>query len=239
MGISVNDTLLGLSPADWSALWLSVRISAAAVALSLPAGLFLGWFLARRSFPGKAIVETMVALPLVLPPVVTGLLLLQLLGPRSMIGSWIRDSTGLEIAFTWRAAVLAVSVVGFPLLVRSVRVAFEGIDPRLFQVARSLGAKPLDVFVTVALPLARHGVVAGIVLAFARGLGEFGATMMFASIRPETTTLAVQIYVLHNQPGDLSEERMWHVALASVALALAALITSEYFVRRGASDELA
>lgn len=232
-------TFLGLEPADWHALWLSIEISALALGLSLPAGIALGWLLARRSFPGKAVVETIVALPLVLPPVVTGLLLLYLLGPRSWIGSWLREGLDVQLAFTWRAAVIAVAVVGFPLLVRSVRIAFESIDPRLYQVARGLGARPLDAFWSVSLPLARHGVIAGSVLAFARGLGEFGATMMFASVRPETTTLAIQTYVLHNQPGDSSEARMWHVVLASVVLAFASLLLSEYFARRGQQHELA
>jgi molybdate transport system permease protein len=118
-------------------------------------------------------------------------------------------------------------------------VAFEGIDPRLSQVARSLGAGRLDAFRTVSLPLARHGVIAGMVLAFARGLGEFGATMMFASVRPETTTLAIQIYVLHSQPGDVSEARMWRVVVVSVLLAFTSLVISEYFVRRGRQHELA
>jgi molybdate transport system permease protein len=235
----LGDTILGLAPADWRALWLSVRISAAAIAISLPAGVALGWILARKTFPGKAAVETIVALPLVLPPVVTGLLLLYALGPRSAVGGWLWNTFGLQLAFTWRAAVIAVAIVGFPLLVRSVRVAFEGVDPRLYQAARSLGAGPLDAFRTVSLPLARHGVIAGLVLAFARGLGEFGATMMFASIRPETTTLAIQIYVLHNQPGDLSEGRMWSVVVASVLLAFLSLVVSEYFVRRGRQHELA
>lgn len=233
------DTFLGLDAAGWQALWLSTRISAVAILLSLPFGLGLGWLLARRDFVGKAVLETIVALPLVLPPVVTGLLLLYLLGPHSWIGARLQDYFGLRLAFTWRAAVIAVAVVGFPLLVRSVRVAFEGIDPRLYQVARSLGAGPLDAFCSVSLPLARHGVIAGLVLAFARGLGEFGATMMFASVRPETTTLAIQIYVLHNQPGDISEQQMWRVVAASLLLAFASLIVSEWYVRRGRQHELA
>ncbi len=235
----MSQTFLGLAAADWQALWLSVRISAAAIAISLPFGIALGWLLARKVFPGKAAVETIVALPLVLPPVVTGLLLLYALGPRSAVGSALESTSGLQIAFTWKAAVLAVAVVGFPLLVRAIRVAFEGVDPRLYQVARSLGAARFDAFRSVSLPLARHGVIAGVVLAFARGLGEFGATMMFASIRPETTTLAIQIYVLHNQPGDVSEARMWRVVIASVVLAFASLVLSEYFARRGRQHELA
>ena len=233
------ETYFGLAPADWRALWLSAHLSAAAIVLSLPAGVGLAWLLARKSFRGKAVVETLVALPLVLPPVVTGLLLLHLFGPRSIIGGWLREGLDVELAFTWRAVVIAIGVVGFPLLVRSIRVAFEGVDPRLYQVARSLGAGPFDAFWTVSLPLARHGLIAGVVLAFARGIGEFGATMMFASIRPETTTLAIQIYILHNQPGDLSEARMWRVVIASVLLAFSSLVVSEYLVRRGRQHELA
>lgn len=236
---SADPAFLGLAVADWQAIWLGVRISAAAVVASLPAGVALAWVLARKDFAGKAAVETVVNLPLVLPPVVTGLLLLYALGPRAPLGAWLRDALGIEVAFTWRAAVLAVAVVGFPLLVRSARVAFEGVDPRLHQAARSLGASALDAFWTVSLPLARHGVIAGLVLAFARGLGEFGATMMFASIRPETTTLAIQIYVLHNQPGDVSEQRMWRVVIASVLLAFSAVVASEILIRRGRRSELA
>lgn len=233
------DMVLGLSAADWHAVWLSIWVAAAAVALSLPPAVGFGWLLARKSFPGKAALETLLALPLVLPPVVTGLLLLYVLGPRSIFGAWLEERFHLQLAFTWRAAVIAVAVVGFPLAVRSIRVAFEGIDPRLYQVARSLGAGRADAFWSVSLPLARHGVIAGLVLAFARGLGEFGATMMFASIRPETTTLAIQTYVLHNQPGDASEHRMWRVVIASVVLAFSSLIVSEYFVRRSRQNELA
>jgi molybdate transport system permease protein len=233
------ETYLGLTLTDWRAVWLSVEVSVTAVLCSLPFGLTLGWLLARKSFPGKAVVETLLNLPLVLPPVVTGLLLLYLLGPRGWIGSWLQSAWGIQLAFTWKAAVIAVAIMGFPLLVRAVRVAFEGIDPRLYQAARSLGAGPFDAFLSVVLPLAKNGVIAGIILAFARGLGEFGATVMFASIRPETTTLAVQIYVLHNQPGDMAEDRMWRVVGASIVLAFAALAASEYLARRGKRHESA
>jgi molybdate transport system permease protein len=234
-----DPVFLGLAADDWQAIWLGVRISTLAVALSLPAGIALAWVLARKDFAGKAAVETVVNLPLVLPPVVTGLLLLYALGPRSTLGGWFRGAFGIDVAFTWRAAVLAVGVVGFPLLVRSVRIAFEGVDPRLHDAARSLGAGPFDAFRTVSLPLALNGVIAGTVLSFARGLGEFGATMMFASIRPETTTLAIQVYVLHNQPGDASEQRMWRIVVASVLLAFTALAASEVLVRRARRDERA
>src|SRR6516165_7278504 len=171
------DTLfLGLAAEDWRALAFSAGVSSVAFLGSLPFGLVLGWLLARRHFFGKALLETLLNLPLVLPPVVTGYLLLVLLGRRG----WLSGVLGIEVAFTWMAAALAGAVMGFPLLVRSVRVAFQGVDPRFAQAARSLGARPLDAFLTVSLPLARHGVLAGVVLAFARGLGEFGATLIFA-----------------------------------------------------------
>jgi molybdate transport system permease protein len=171
--------------------------------------------------------------------VVTGLLLLYLLGRRGWIGSWLYSWFGLEVALTWRAAVLAVAVMGFPLLVRAVRLSFEGIDPRLFQVARSLGAGPVDAFLTISLPLARNGVISGVVLAFARGLGEFGATLMFAGSRLQTRTMAVQVYVLSTQPGEAYEERMWRIILASILLAFTALALSEYLARRGRRHESA
>jgi molybdate transport system permease protein len=230
---------LGLSAEDWGAVAFSLGVSAGAVLLSLPFGLALGWVLARRSFPGKAAVEACLNLPLVLPPVVTGYLLLLLLGRRGWVGGWLYDALGLQIAFTPLAAMLAGAVMGFPLLVRAVRLAFQGIDPRLFQVARTLGAGPLDAFLTVSLPLARNGVVAGMVLAFARGLGEFGATLLFAGSQPGRRTLAVQAYVLHEQPGEAPEARMWRLALAAVLLACAALAVSEYLERRGARRESA
>jgi molybdate transport system permease protein len=231
--------LLSLAGEDWQAVWFSLRIALLAVALSLPFGVALGWVLARRSFPGKALVETLLNLPLVLPPVVTGYFLLALLGKKGYIGAWLYGWFGLEVALTWRAAVLAVAVMGFPLLVRAVRLAFQGIDPRLFQAARSLGAGPLDAFWTVSLPLARNGVIAGIVLAFARGLGEFGATLMFAGNQAQTRTLAIQIYDLQSLPGEEYELRMWGLVVASVLLAFVALTISEYLERHGQRRESA
>jgi molybdate transport system permease protein len=230
---------LGLAAEDWRALGLSLGVSAVSVLCSLPLGLALGWVLARRTFPLKALVETLLNLPLVLPPVVTGYLLLVVLGRRGWVGAFLHDLLGVQIAFTWMAAALAGAVMGFPLLVRSVRIAFQGIDPRLYQAARSLGAGPLDAFLTVSLPLARHGVLAGVVLAFARGLGEFGATLLFAGSAPGRRTLAVQIYVLHEQPDETHEQRMWLLVLAAVLLACAALAASEYLERRGARRESA
>lgn len=224
---------LGLAAEDWQAIAFSASVSASAVALSLPFGIAFGWLLARRDFVGKSLLETLFNLPLVLPPVVTGYLLLVLLGRRGWIGGFLYDRFEIEIAFTWAAAALAGAVMGFPLLVRAVRVAFQGVDPRFAQAARSLGAHPLDAFLTVSLPLARHGVIAGVVLAFARGLGEFGATLLFAGSFPGRRTLAVQLFLLHEQPGIEAEQRLWRLVTAALLLSCAALAASEYLERRG------
>jgi molybdate transport system permease protein len=230
---------LGLAAEDWWALCFSLGVSATAVLLSLPFGVTLGWLLARRIFPGKAVVEAILNLPLVLPPVVTGYLLLLLLGRRGWVGGWLEAVLGVRIAFTWFAAVLAGAVMGFPLLVRAVRVAFAGLDPRLYQAARSLGANRWDAFLSVSLPLARSGILAGAILAFARGLGEFGATLLFAGSQPGRRTLAVQIYTLHEEVGPRAEQRMWCLSLAAILLACAALAGSEYLERRGMRRESA
>jgi molybdate transport system permease protein len=200
--------------------------------LILPGGVALGWLLARRRWPGKALVETLVALPLVIPPVATGLILLKLFGRRGPIGVFLEHTFGIEIVFTWKAVVLATAVMALPLLVRTARVAFEEVPPRLEQVARTLGAGPWRVFFTVTLPLARRGLLAGCVLAFARALGEFGATVMVAGMIPgETITLALGIY---------REVQLGHDGAAlgllavSVTLAFGALAVSEWLLRRRA-----
>jgi molybdate transport system permease protein len=229
----MTDPFLGLEPEDWRAVALSLEAAGLAVLVALPPGVFLAWLLARKSFPGKALVETALNLPLVLPPVVTGYLLLVVLGKNGWIGRWLDLWFDIHIALTWWAVVLAVAVMGFPLLVRAIRLAFQEIDPRLYQAARSLGAGPLDAFFTISLPLARNGVIAGVVLAFARALGEFGATLMFAGNQDSTRTLAIQIYDLHTRPGAELEERMWRLVIASVLVACAALAAGEYLERRG------
>jgi len=200
--------------------------------LILPGGVALGWLLARRRWPGKALVETLVALPLVIPPVATGLILLKLFGRRGPLGVFLEHTFGIEIVFTWKAVVLATAVMALPLLVRTARVAFEEVPARLEQVARTLGAGPWRVFFTVTLPLARRGLLAGCVLAFARALGEFGATVMVAGMIPgETITLALGIY---------HEVQLGHDGAAlgllavSVTLAFGALAASEWLLRRRA-----
>src|SRR5947207_8312885 len=232
-------SILTLSSEDWQAVGLSLRVSLLAVLVSLPFGVGLGWLLARKRFVGKSVVETLVNMPLVLPPVVTGYVLLIGLGQTGWIGAFLQEAFGWKVALTWRAAVLAVAVMGFPLLVRAMRLAFQGLDPRLFQAARSLGASPLNAFFTVSLPLARNGVIAGVMLAFARGMGEFGATLMFAGDQEETRTLAIQIFDLQKSPKEADEQRMWGLVLVSTLLAFAALAASEYLERRGRRRETA
>lgn len=178
----------------WTITWFSLATALAATALMAPPGLALGWVLARRRFPGKALVETLVSLPLVLPPVATGYILLTILGRRSGLGRWL-DEGGLEILFTWKAVVLAMTVMGLPLFVRTVRAGFEQVNERFEQVAATLGASVARTFFSVSLPLARRFVLAGAILGFSRALGEFGATVMVAGSMPgRTRTLAVSLY---------------------------------------------
>ena len=171
----------------------SLAMAAVATVVMLPPGVALAWVLARRSFPGQQLVETLIFLPLVLPPVATGLILLRLLGRRGPVGQLL-DAAGIEIIFTWRAVVVAMAVMGLPLLTRAARSGFEQVDSRYEQIAGTLGASPVRVFFTISLPLARRGVLAGAVLGFSRALGEFGATIMIAGALPGTRTLSIAIY---------------------------------------------
>ncbi|OIQ88097.1 molybdenum transport system permease protein ModB [mine drainage metagenome] len=209
----------------------TVGIALLGTLLILPPGIGLAWLLARRRWRGKVVLETVVALPLVMPPVATGLILLKLFGRRGALGVFFERGLGVDIVFTWKAVVIATAVMAFPLLVRAARVAFEEVNPRMEQVARTLGAGPWSVFFTVTLPLARRGVLAGCVLAFARALGEFGATMMFAGFIPgRTGTLATSIYHLVQLGDDSAALKLLAV---SVALSFAALAASEALLRRG------
>ena len=206
--------------------------AALGTALAAPVGLALAWLLARRHWPGKTIVETLVALPLVIPPVATGLILLKFFSHRAPLGRLLENSIGLEIVFTWKAVVLATAVMSLPLLVRTARVAFEEVDPRFEQIAQTLGAGPWDTFFTITLPLASRGLVAGGVLAFARSLGEFGATIMLAGFIPgETVTLALGIYH-HVQLGQDAEAI--RLLIISLLLAFSALAVSEWLLRKPA-----
>lgn len=209
-----------MSPDDVRLIVFTLGVSAAAVGLALPAGLALGWCLARKNWPGKSLVETLVMLPLVIPPVVTGLLLLKLFGRRGPFGGWL-ESMGIEVIFTWKAVVLALGVMAFPLLLRCIRTAFEEVPRHLEEAAMTLGKSPWKVFWRVSVPMARRGIAAGVVLGFARALGEFGATMMVAGLIPGVTeTLPLAIY-RGFQAGD--DQRVWMLAGVSAAIAFIAL----------------
>jgi molybdate transport system permease protein len=213
-------------------LGLTLRTAALATLLILPPGLAVAWLLARKSWRGKSLLETLVALPLVMPPVATGLILLELLGRRGPVGGWLHRALGIDVVFTWRAVVTAMMVMSFPLLVRASRVAFEEVDPRLEQIARTLGARDPRVFVTITLPLAARGIVSGLLLAFARAIGEFGATILVAGNIPgRTTTLSLAIYNFVQLGRDADAYRLLGV---SVIVAFLAVWLSEAFLRRKA-----
>jgi len=212
------------------AVVLTLGTAALSTALILPPGLAVAWILARRDFRGKALAETLVTLPLVLPPVATGLILLDLLGRRGPVGAAVQRLFGVDLVFTWRAIVAAMAVMSFPLLVRSARVGFEGVNRRLEQIATTLGAGRSRVFFTVSLPLAAPGVAAGILLAFARALGEFGATILVAgSIPGRTQTMAVAIYQAVQLGHDGEAYRLMGV---SALLAFVAVFAGEWLARR-------
>jgi molybdate transport system permease protein len=221
-----------LSTEQWQAVRLTLVISATAVAVSLPLGIALAWLLAKRNFPGKFLVETLVNLPLVLPPVVTGYLLLVTFGRNGPLGALLDKWLGVQLIFDWKGAALAAAAVSFPLLVRPIRLAFASIDDRLIQAARSLGARPLDAFWTVVLPLARPGILSGCALAFARSMGEFGATIMVAGNIPgQTRTIPLEIYNLLESPGGAAEART--LVVVSILIAAAAMMLGEILDRRG------
>jgi len=215
---------------DWQIVWFTAWVSALSTVVILPPGLGLAWLLARHRWPGKSLLETLIALPLVMPPVATGLLLLQLFGRHGPLGGFLHDTLGLEIVFTWRGVLIALGVMSFPLLVRSARVAFEEVNPRLEQVARTLGAGDLRVFNTVTLPLALRGIVGGMLLAFARALGEFGATIMVAGNIPgQTSTLSLAIF----QNVQLGRDSHAFVLVAiSTLFAFVAVWGGEWLIRR-------
>ncbi len=221
-----------LTFAEWQAVRLTLLVATVAVAASLPCAIVLGWLLAKRNFPGKFLVETCINLPLVLPPVVTGYLLLVLFSRRGAFGSFLENELGLRFIFDWKGAALASAVVAFPLLVRPIRLAFSAIDDRLIGASRSLGAGPMDAFWTVALPLARPGIFSGSMLAFARSMGEFGATIMLAgSIPGETRTVPLMIYSQLETPGGM--ERSIPLVVASIIIAACALLGGELLDRYG------
>jgi len=219
-----------LSPAEWTATLLSLRIAVTATVVSLPVGILTAYALARWHFPGKTVLNGAVHLPLVLPPVVTGFLLLVLLGRKGVFGPFL-TSIGIVLSFRWTGAAVACAVMAFPLMVRAIRLSFESIDRRLELAAGTLGAGPLARFFLISLPLATPGIAAGAILAFAKALGEFGATITFVSNIPgETQTISSAIYSLIQTPdGDTAALRL---VIVSVVIAVAALIGAEVFARR-------
>ncbi|MCL1551316.1 molybdate ABC transporter permease subunit [Xanthomonas nasturtii] len=219
------------TPEELTAIGLSLKVAIVAALASLPPGIACGWLLARRRFPGKALLDALLHLPLVMPPVVTGYALLVVLGTQGPVGSWLLEHLGIQFAFRWTGAALACAVMGFPLMVRAIRLSIEATDRRLEAAAATLGAGPWRVFFSITLPLAWPGLVAGVVLAFAKALGEFGATITFVSNIPgETQTLSSAIYGLMQVPS--MESGIWRLAGVALAISLAALLLSEWLVRR-------
>ncbi|MCI0749970.1 MAG: molybdate ABC transporter permease subunit [Nevskiales bacterium] len=220
-----------LTHEEWQALGLSAKVALWSTALCLPLGIGIGWLLARREFPGKLLLDALVQMPMVLPPVVPGYLLLLLLGTQGPLGGWLESHFGIVVAFTWKGAVLASAVMAFPLMVQPMRLAFRMIDTRLERAATTLGAPPWRAFLTVTLPLALPGIIAGSVLGFSRSLGEFGATMAFVGNIPgETRTLPLALYNFTHVPdGEMAALRL---AGLSLALALMALLASHAISRR-------
>ncbi|OBX06277.1 molybdate ABC transporter permease [Gallibacterium genomosp. 3] len=218
------------SPQELKALWLSLEVALGAVLWSLPLAIFVAWLLARKNFYGKTILNSVIYLPLVLPPVVIGYLLLVIMGRKGVIGQYLYDWFGFSFAFSWRGAILASAVVAFPLVVRSIRLSLENIDTNLEATARTLGASPYRVFFTITLPLALPGVLAGMVLGFARSLGEFGATITFVSnIVGQTQTIPLAMYSFIQTPG--AEDQAFKLCLLSIMLSLLSLLLSEWLSR--------
>lgn len=225
---------LSLTPLEIEAIGLSLRVAFWAILFSLPFGIGVAWLLARREFVGKSVLNGIVHLPLIVPPVVIGYILLVLFGRKGPIGAWLFDAFGISIAFTWKGAAVASAVMAFPLMVRAIRLSIEAVDKRTEQAARTLGAGPVAVFATITLPLIAPGILTGVILAFARSLGEFGATITFVSNIPgETRTLPIALYTQTQVPdGDIGALRL---VLISLVLAMTALIASEVMARRVAA----
>jgi molybdate transport system permease protein len=220
----ISETELGI-------VLLSLKVALWSVLASLPIAVAVAHLLARRDFPGKSLLDAVVHLPLVLPPVVVGYFLLVLLGRNGPLGAWLEQWFGVTVAFRWTGAAIACAVMGLPLMVRAIRLSIEAIDPKLEAAAETLGASGLGIFATITLPLALPGILTGMLLSFARGLGEFGATITFVSNIPgETETLPLAIFALTQVPG--GDERALRLCVISIVLSLAALLASEALVRR-------
>jgi molybdate transport system permease protein len=223
--------VLELSPQDWIAVQLSLRIAAVSTVVALPFGVAIAWLLARKTFWGKSLLDALVHLPLVLPPVVTGYLLLITFGRKAPVGAFLADHFGIVFSFRWTGAALACGIMAFPLMVRAIRLSIEAIDRRLEDAASTLGANRTWMFLTMTLPLALPGIIAGMMLAFARALGEFGATITFvANIPGETQTISAAIYTLTQVPG--GDRAALQLVIVAIIISVAALMASEFFARR-------
>ena len=223
--------MLDLTPQDWIAVGLSLRIASVATLVALPFGIAIAYVLARKDFWGKSLLDAVVHLPLVLPPVVTGYLLLITFGRRAPVGAFLADHFGIVLSFRWTGAALACGIMAFPLMVRAIRLSIEAIDRRLEDAAATLGANRFWLFVTITLPLALPGIIAGMMLAFARALGEFGATITFVSNIPgESQTISAAIYTLTQVPG--GDSAALQLVIVAVVISIAALMASEFFARR-------
>lgn len=223
--------MFDLSAQDWIAVQLSLRIASVATLVALPFGVAVAYLLARKDFWGKSLLDAVVHLPLVLPPVVTGYLLLITFGRRAPIGTFLADHFGIVFSFRWTGAALACGIMAFPLMVRAIRLSIEAIDQRLEDAASTLGANRFWLFTTITLPLALPGIIAGMMLAFARALGEFGATITFVSNIPgETQTISAAIYTLTQVPG--GDAAALNLVIVAVVISVAALMASEFFARR-------
>lgn len=220
-----------LSPAEWTAIMLSLRIAATATLVSLPLGIVTAYALARWRFPGKSLLDGLIHLPLVLPPVVTGYLLLLVLGRKGVVGGFLAEYLGIVFSFRWTGAAVAAAVMGFPLMVRAIRLSIESVDRRLEAASGTLGAPPLATFLVITVPLALPGIMVGSILCFAKALGEFGATITFVSNIPgETQTISALIYTYTQIPG--GDAGAIRLMLVSIAIALTALVASELMQRR-------
>jgi molybdate transport system permease protein len=223
--------MFDFAPGELTAIALSLKVATAATLCSLPFGIAMGWLLARRRFPGVLVLDAVLMLPLVVPPVVTGYALLVLLGTRGPVGMFLAEHLGITFAFRWTGAALASAIMGFPLMVRAIRLSIEAVDQRIEQAAATLGANPWRVFFSMTLPLAWPGVMAGAALAFAKALGEFGATITFVSNIPgQTQTLSSAIYGLMQVPG--GESGIWRLTVVAVAISFCAVLASEWLVQR-------
>jgi molybdate transport system permease protein len=221
---------MSLTPAELAVVWLSLKVAIVATLVSALPAIAVGWLLARRRFWGRTALNVLVHIPLVVPPVVTGYFLLRVLGRRGLIGEWLDQNLGLQFAFRWTGAAIAAAVMSFPLVVRAIRLGFESVDRKVEESAATLGASPWWVFLTITLPLALPGLIAGLLIGFAKALGEFGATITFVSNIPgETQTLALAIYTQIERPG--GEAAATRLIWLSVAISILALVASEFMMR--------